>query len=46
MDRISFVALAAAVGARALDGLNNGRIKNRRFRAYRVVAPTAAARRT
>jgi ATP-independent RNA helicase DbpA len=38
-DRISFVAVAAAVGARALDGLGAGRIKNKRFRAYLVTPP-------
>ncbi|MEO8703158.1 MAG: ATP-dependent RNA helicase DbpA [Kofleriaceae bacterium] len=38
-DRISFVAVLASVGTRALDGLANGRIKNRRFRAYLVVPP-------
>lgn len=41
MDRISFVALAAAVGPRALTGLNQGRIKKKRFRAYLVTAPDA-----
>ncbi len=41
MDRISFVALAAAVGPRALTGLNQGRIKNKRFRAYQVMVPDA-----
>jgi ATP-independent RNA helicase DbpA len=40
MDRISFVALAAAVGPRALEGLAHGRgIKKKRFRAYQVSAP-------
>jgi len=39
MDRISFVALASAVGARALDGLNQGRIKKKHFRAYLVRTP-------
>jgi len=38
-DRISFVALAAGVGPRALAGLNAGRIKNKRFRAYLVTPP-------
>jgi ATP-independent RNA helicase DbpA len=38
-DRISFVAVAAAVGRRALDGLAAGRIKNKRFRAYEVRPP-------
>ena len=44
-DRISFVALAAAVGPRALAGINAGSIKNRRFRAYLVTTPTAATAR-
>jgi len=38
-DRISFVAVVAAVAPRALEGLNAGRIKNKRFRAYRVSTP-------
>lgn len=38
-DRISFVAVVAAVGSRALDGLEAGRIKNKRFRAYLVKPP-------
>jgi ATP-independent RNA helicase DbpA len=38
-DRISFVAVAAAHAARALAGLRDGRIKNKRFRSYRVVTP-------
>ncbi len=38
-DRISFVAVAAAVAPRALDGLAAGRIKNRRFRSYLVKPP-------
>ena len=33
------MAVAAAVGARALDGLGAGRIKNKRFRAYLVTPP-------
>ncbi len=37
-DRISFVAVAAAVGPRALAGLNAHPVKNRRFRAYLVTA--------
>jgi ATP-dependent RNA helicase DbpA len=41
-DRISFVALTAGVGERALAGLNSGRIKNKRFRAYLVTAPGSA----
>ena len=45
MDRISFVALAAAAGPRALVGLNSGRIKKKRFRAYLVTAPSSAPRR-
>ena len=40
-DHISFVAIAAAHGPRALAGINAGRIKNQRFRAYQVVAPGA-----
>ena len=44
MDRISFVALAADVGPKALAGINGGRIKNKRFRAYLVTAPTGATR--
>ena len=39
MDRISFVAVTAATGPRAIDGLNAGRIKKKRFRAYQVTAP-------
>jgi ATP-independent RNA helicase DbpA len=38
-DRISFVAVVASVGTRALDGLSAGRIKNKRFRAYLVKPP-------
>lgn len=38
-DRISFVAVVASVGSRALDGLAAGRIKNKRFRAYLVKPP-------
>jgi len=38
-DRISFVAVAAAIGRRALDGLAAGRIKNKRFRAYQIQPP-------
>jgi len=38
-DRISFVAVTSASGPRALDGLNAGRIKKKRFRAYQVTAP-------
>ncbi len=39
-DRISFVAVVASVASRALEGLGNGRIKNKRFRAYLVRPPT------
>ncbi|HEY1555368.1 MAG TPA: ATP-dependent RNA helicase DbpA [Kofleriaceae bacterium] len=38
-DRISFVAVVAALAKRALDGLSAGRIKNKRFRAYVVEPP-------
>ena len=38
-DRISFVAVVASVADRALRGLEAGRIKNKRFRAYLVKAP-------
>ena len=38
-DRISFVAVVAAMESRALDGLAAGRIKNKRFRAYLVKPP-------
>ena len=38
-DQISFVALAAAVGPRAIAGINQGKIKTRRFRAYQVTPP-------
>jgi len=38
-DRISFVAVAAPVAKRALDGLAAGRIKAKRFRAYLVKPP-------
>ncbi|MCE9579265.1 MAG: ATP-dependent RNA helicase DbpA [Deltaproteobacteria bacterium] len=41
LDRISFVAIAAAQGPKALAGINAGRIKNQRFRAYEVIAPGA-----
>jgi ATP-dependent RNA helicase DbpA len=43
-DRISFVALAAAAGPRAIAGINAGRIKARRFRAYHVTPPPPARR--
>ena len=39
-DRISFVAVAAAHAARALAGLREGRIKNKRFRCYLVKPPS------
>jgi ATP-independent RNA helicase DbpA len=38
-DRISFVAVTAAVGQRALEGLASGKIKNRRFRSYLIKPP-------
>jgi ATP-independent RNA helicase DbpA len=38
-ERISFVAVVASAGQRALDGLAAGRIKNKRFRAYLVKPP-------
>ncbi len=38
-DRISFVAVVAAIGTRALEGLAAGRIKNKRFRSYLVKPP-------
>jgi ATP-independent RNA helicase DbpA len=38
-DRISFVAVTSASGPRALAGLNAGRIKKKRFRAYQVTPP-------
>ncbi len=38
-DRISFVAVTAAQATRALAGLEQGKIKNRRFRSYRVRRP-------
>ncbi len=38
-DRISFVAVVAAEGKRALDGLATTRIKNKRFRSYLVKPP-------
>ncbi len=41
-DRLSYVAVTAGVAKRALAGLNAGRIKNKRFRAY-VVSPPAAS---
>ncbi len=44
LDRISFVAIHAAVGPRALAGLEQGRIKKKRFRAYLVTAPGATPR--
>lgn len=42
-DRISFVAVVASVAKRALDGLEAGRIKNKRFRAYLVKPPRGRA---
>ncbi|MBK9033498.1 MAG: ATP-dependent RNA helicase DbpA [Myxococcales bacterium] len=44
-DRLSFVAIAAAQGPRALAGINRGRIKNRSFRAYAVALPGRASAR-
>ncbi len=41
LDRISFVALAAAAAPRALAGLGRGHIKKRRFRSYLVSIPTS-----
>ena len=38
-DRISFVAVAAGSAQRALAGLDDGRIKNKRFRVYVVKPP-------
>jgi ATP-independent RNA helicase DbpA len=38
-ERISFVAVVAAIAERAVDGLSAGRIKNKRFRAYVVKPP-------
>ncbi|MEJ7599959.1 MAG: ATP-dependent RNA helicase DbpA [Kofleriaceae bacterium] len=38
-ERISFVAVAAEQAARALAGLAAGKIKNKRFRVYRVRLP-------
>jgi ATP-independent RNA helicase DbpA len=38
-DRISFVAVAAAHASRALAGLRECRIKNKRFRSYLVKPP-------
>ena len=38
-ERISFVAVAAAELPRALQGLADGRIKNKRFRSYAVKLP-------
>jgi ATP-dependent RNA helicase DbpA len=38
-DRISFVAVTAGIARRAVDGLNSGRVKNKRFRAYVVKYP-------
>ncbi len=38
-DRISFVAVVAAVASRALEGLGAGKIKNKRFRSYLVKPP-------
>jgi ATP-dependent RNA helicase DbpA len=42
-DRLSFVAVTAAVGPQALAGINGGPIKNKRFRAYLVTAPSGAS---
>jgi ATP-independent RNA helicase DbpA len=39
-DRISFVAVVASLGERALQGLAAGRIKNKRFRSYLVKPPS------
>ncbi len=44
LDRISFVAIHAAAGPRALAGLEQGKIKKKRFRAYLVTAPGAGPR--
>ena len=38
-ERITFVAVLPGVADRALDGLADGRIKNKRFRSYRVKPP-------
>jgi len=38
-ERISFVAIARDAANRALEGLTAGKIKNRRFRAYRIQPP-------
>jgi ATP-independent RNA helicase DbpA len=43
-DRISFVAVTAATAARALAGLQDGKIKARRFRCYLVHPPGARHR--
>ena len=43
-DRISFVAVSAATAARALAGLQDGKIKARRFRCYLVHPPGARHR--
>jgi hypothetical protein len=38
---MSFVAVTAEVGARALAGLERGKIKNKRFRSYVLKPPRA-----
>ncbi len=38
-DQMTFVAVTAEVGARALAGLERGKIKNKRFRSYLVKPP-------
>ena len=39
LDRVSFVALTAAVGPRALSGLDKVRIKKQKFRSHQVAIP-------
>ncbi|MEZ4404236.1 MAG: ATP-dependent RNA helicase DbpA [Kofleriaceae bacterium] len=43
-DHLSFVAVATALGPQVVAGINRGKIKNRRFRAYPVVVPGQATR--
>ncbi len=45
-DRMSFVAIAAATGPRALAGLQQHPVKNRRFRAYLVRVEDLGRRRS
>jgi len=45
-DRLSYVAVAQSVSRRAVDRLNRGRIKGKRFRATLVDGPTSGDRKS